>query len=64
MLEMTKTVLEKVSFDRTLFRKELIKAKRWLKKDELLLLQAWCLATFAGQYEDLILEVFQAMNYA
>ena len=64
MLEMTKMVLEKVSFDQTLFRKELIKAKSWLKKDELLLLQAWCLTTFAGQYEDLIQEVLPTMNYA
>lgn len=59
MLEMTKLVLRKVSFDRNLFRKELEKSTRWLKKEELLLLQAWCLTTFAGKYDDLVLEVFQ-----
>lgn len=58
MLEMTKYVLKKVSFDRVLFRKELIKATKWLKKEDLLLLQAWCLVTFAGKYEDMIIEVF------
>ncbi len=57
MLEMTKTVLRKVSFDRNLFRKELTKAKKWLEKEDLVLLKAWCLATFAGTYDDLILEV-------
>lgn len=58
MLEMSKTVLEKVSFDKRLFRKELIKAKRWLRKEEAFLLKAWCLATFGAQYEDVIREVF------
>lgn len=57
MLEMTKTVLRKVSFDRTLFRKELTKAKKWLPNEELILLKAWCLTTFAGTYDDIILEV-------
>ena len=59
MLEMTKYVLRKVSFDRVLFRKELIKATKWLKQEDLLLLHAWCLITFAGKYEDLIIEVFR-----
>ena len=57
MLEMSKLVLQKVSFDRHLFKKELIKTKNWLKKEELLLLKAWCLVTFAGKYDDMILEV-------
>jgi hypothetical protein len=61
MLELTKTVLTKVSFDRVLFRKELVKATKWLKKDELLLLQVWCLGKFAGTYDDLIREVFTSM---
>lgn len=55
---MTKYVLKKVSFDRSLFRKELVKATKWLKQDDLLILQAWCLVTFIS-YEDLILEVFK-----
>jgi len=62
MLEMTKTVLEKVSFDRTLFRKELEKSIKWLRKEETLLLKAWCLATFAGQFDEVVMEVFQSMN--
>lgn len=59
MLEMTKLVLRKVSFDQALFRKELMKSAKWLKREELIVLQAWCLTTFAGKYDDLIVEVFQ-----
>ena len=59
MLELTKTVLDRVSFDRRLFRKELIKSTKWLKREELLLLQVWCLSKFAGTYDDLIIEVLQ-----
>lgn len=61
MLEMTKTVLNKVSFDSYLFRKELVKARRWLKKEEQLMLKAWALATFAGTHRQIILEVFENM---
>jgi hypothetical protein len=57
MLHLSKSVLKKVSFDRKLFKKELIKAKRWLRKEEQLLLRAWCLATFAGVYDDVILDI-------
>jgi len=60
MLELSKKVLEKVSFDRYLFQKELVKAVNWLKKDEVPTLKVWCLASFA-MYNDVILEVFEAM---
>lgn len=59
MMEFSKQVLEKVSFDRRLFRKELMKARRWLGQSDQLVLKAWCLATFGHMYKDLILEVFQ-----
>jgi hypothetical protein len=57
MLEMTKNVLLKVSFDKTLFRKELKKATKWLAKEEYLQLKVWCLASFA-MYSDVVTEVF------
>ena len=60
MFELSKQVLQKVSFDRTLFRKELGKAINWLKSDERLLLKAWCLASFGHLYKDMILETFEA----
>lgn len=57
MLEMSKTVLEKVSFDRNLFKKELLKSKKWLQRDELLLLKTWCIATFGATHIDLVMDV-------
>lgn len=62
MLEMSKTILEKVSFDRFLFRKELAKAIRWIKPDETLLLKAWCIATFGHVYGDVIRDVFKSVT--
>ncbi len=58
MLELSKKVLEQVSFDKTLFRKELVKAIHWIKPDEKVLLKVWCIATFGVQYQTDILEVF------
>lgn len=60
MFELSKQVLQKVSFDRGLFRKELKKAINWMKGDERLLLKAWCLASFGHLYKDTILEAFEA----
>ena len=62
MFELSKNISQKVSFDRRLFRKELIKALRWLKKEEALLLKGWCLATFGTQYRDLITEVYESVS--
>jgi hypothetical protein len=57
MFEFSKKVLQKVSFDRRLFRKELLKAIRWVKTEERLALKVWCLATFS-QYHEIITECF------
>lgn len=62
MFELSKKILENVSFDRSLFRKELIKAYRWLKHDERLMLKVWCLTTFGTQYRELILQVYKTMT--
>ena len=61
MFELSKQILQKVSFDKTLFRKELIKAVKWLKPDEKLLLKVWCLSTFGNIYKDIIVEVFRTV---
>ncbi|MEQ8324879.1 MAG: hypothetical protein RIC15_11120 [Vicingaceae bacterium] len=58
MLEFCKEVLVKVSFDRQLFKKELIKMRSMLKRDDAILLKMWCLATFGAQYADIIKEAF------
>ncbi len=62
MLEYTKLVLQKVSFDKSLFAKELKKSLQWLKSNEVMVLQAWALSTFAA-YSDIIKEVFEKVNY-
>ena len=58
MYEMSQLILQRVSFDKTLFRKELMKAVKWLKPKERTLLYAWCLTQF-GMYRDVVLEVFR-----
>ena len=59
MYETSKKILERVSFDRALFTKELKKALNWVKPDEKLLLKVWCLSTFGHIYKDVIMEVFR-----
>ena len=46
MLEYVKLILLKVSFDKTLFEKELIKGLNMLQNDELLHLKQWCFERF------------------
>jgi hypothetical protein len=60
MLELSKKILQKVSFDRQLFKKELRKSLNWVKPSERVLLKTWCLATFGATYRDVILEVFES----
>jgi hypothetical protein len=57
MLELSKKILTKVSFDKSLFRKELTKAHNLLVVEEKVMLKFWCLATFGFQYRDIIIEV-------
>ena len=61
MLEFTKKILRKVSFDKTLFKKELSKSARWLSKQEVIALKIWALATFS-QYKNTILKVFEQIS--
>jgi hypothetical protein len=61
MLEFSKKVLSKVSFDKALFKRELEKSIRWLSKKEVIYLKIWVLATY-GQYKEIILEVFDQIG--
>jgi|TARA_B100000768_G_scaffold55241_1_gene53730 hypothetical protein len=61
MLEFTKKILSKVSFDKILFKKELSKSARWLSKEEVITLKIWALTTFS-QYKNTILEVFDQIS--
>jgi hypothetical protein len=62
MLEYSKEILLKVSFDKGLFRKELKKATRWLKTEERRLFMLWCFATFGARYYDVLVEVFKKVS--
>ena len=47
MLEYFKTILSKVSFDKKLFEKELLKAIKHLIAEELKEFKEWCYAKFS-----------------
>ena len=51
MLEYCKTILKKVSFNKTLFEKELRKSLTLIKKEERLIFINWCKATFGDKTE-------------
>lgn len=59
MLKYTETVLQKVSFNRDLFKKELIKSLKWLHGEEIIILKTWCILNFGAIYLDVINEVFK-----
>lgn len=59
MLEFCKKILTKVSFDRILFSKELNKAIKRLKQEELVSLKQWCMQQFGHVYEDIIQDSFR-----
>lgn len=48
MLEYCKTILSKVSFDKNLFEKELVKAIQKLVDKELKALKKWCYKKFGS----------------
>ena len=58
MLQYAETILEKVSFNRELFRTELEKSVKWLQNDEIRALKTWCLLNFGAVYMDVINDVF------
>tara|TARA_B100000902_G_C26612415_1_gene575765 strand:- start:194 stop:379 length:186 start_codon:yes stop_codon:yes gene_type:complete len=61
MLEFCKKILRNVSFDKYLFKKELIKSMRWLNKKEVFALKVWALTKY-GQYKNIILESFDQIS--
>lgn len=46
MLDYTKEILQKVSFDIKLFEKELLKSIKYLASEEIRSLKKWCYKTF------------------
>ena len=58
MLEHQKLILEKVSNNKELFRKELVKSLKWLKSYEIFKLHAWLKEKFYLTHGDIIKDVF------
>jgi len=61
MLEYTKSLLQKVSFDKFLFVKELGKSLKRLQEEEIINLRYWCFLTFAPLYKKEMEQVFQTI---
>ena len=58
MLEYAKVILPKVSFSKTLFRKELKKCIEWVDKEQINELLKWCYRNFGHTYPDVLSEAF------
>jgi len=59
MLELTKKILTKVSFDSHLFQKELDKALKWITDtEEIKKFQEWCIKEFGTKYPTIIKKAF------
>ena len=59
MLDHQKSVLDKVSNDKDLFRKEIIKSFRWLKSYEILQLHFWLKKNYNHKHADVIEDIFR-----
>jgi hypothetical protein len=58
MLEYFKTILSKVSFDKSLFEKELRKAIKSLVEHEVQQLKRWCYDKFGHMYHSILNHCF------
>lgn len=63
MLEYIKTILQKVSFDKALFEKELAKAIQLLVPDEVKQLKRWCYAEFGKVYRAVLNRCFGSTRF-
>ena len=59
MLEYVKMILDKVSFDKKLFEKELKKGLKDLLPDEIKGLKSWCYEKFGSLYQSVLNKVFR-----
>ena len=60
MLDFCKKILIKVSFDASLFKKELTKSMNWLEKNDAIKLKIWAL-TFFSIHKKIIIDVFDSI---
>jgi hypothetical protein len=62
MLKYAKQVLSKVSFDKDLFEKELMKALKMLVPVEIMELKKWCYQKFGKLYRSILDRCFTLAN--
>jgi hypothetical protein len=62
MLELQKLVLQQVSDQKELFKKELLKSLKWLNSEEIVMLKEWVLNQFSNRYMDMINETFYGIE--
>ncbi len=63
MLEYIKTILQKVSFDKGLFKKELAKAIKLLIPKEVKQLKRWCYIQFGTVYRSVLNHCFARVKF-
>ena len=63
MLEHQKLVLKNVSYDKDLFKKELIKSFAWLNAYELTQLRVWLNANFKNTHWEVIKDIMYPSKY-
>ncbi len=63
MLEYVKLILEKVSFDKKLFEKELKKGLLTLVPDEVKQLKEWCYTKFGNIYRTILNKIFNRPQF-
>lgn len=60
MLELSKKILKRVSFDINLFHKELLKSISWMQnKEDIQKLKEWCLQEFGNSHPLILQKVFR-----
>ena len=59
MLELQKLVLQNVSDNKELFRKEIVKSFRWLKSYEIYNLHKWLNENYGETHKEIIKDAFQ-----
>lgn len=59
MLDHQKLLLQKLSHDKGLFRKEIVKSFKWLRSYEILSLHRWLKENYGRTHSDVIHEVFE-----
>ena len=59
MLDHQKIILEQLSHDKEMFRKEIVKSFKWLKSYEIIMLRRWLKDNYSETHADVIHEVFE-----